>query len=135
MDPKMTGEPNQEQSVHPSVFRFDPYPPTQQIVWNQTDPFTNSQFSQSPSHSLFQHISVPQSSAHFSPFGGSPFPIQTNVLGHAAQAMNSNLVQGFSFGSPQQNEGVVHFPFQISQINHGLEHKTIRCKRKTDSPP
>lgn len=134
MDQKMTGDPNQEQSVHPSVFSFDPYPPTQQVIWNQTDPFANSQFTQIPSHNLIQQINVPQSTVNLSQLGDSSFQVQS-VLGNTAQVSNPNFMQGFSFGSQQQNEGVVHFPFQISQINHGLEHKTIRCKRKTDSPP
>lgn len=132
----MTGEPNHRQTVHPSVFSFEPYPPTDPIIWNQANPFTNSQFIQSPTNNLFHHINVPQSSVNLPPFPSNAFPMQANESSNAVQTTNSNsYMQGFSFGSPQANEGVVQFPFHISQVNHGFEYKSYRCKRKTDSPP
>lgn len=134
----MTGEPSQEHSVHPSVFSFDPYPPTQPIMWNQANPFANSQFIQNPTNILFQQINVPPPSQTLPPFGNVPFPVETNVLGNVQATHSNDFMQGFSFGGPkpqQPSEGVVQFPFQISQVPHGFEHKTIRCKRKTDSPP
>lgn len=136
MDPNMTGEPNQEHSVHPSVFSFEPYPPPQPIIWNQANPFANSQLIPSTTNSFFQQISVPQSPVAVPQFGGTSLPPPANMLENTIQVHNANnFAQGFSFGSPQVNEGVVQFPFQISQSNHEFAHKPIRYKRKTDSPP
>lgn len=132
----MTREPNQQQSVHPSVFSFEPYPPTQPIIWNQANPFVNSQFIQNPTNELFPHINVPHPPVNLPPFPSNAFPVQAYNPPNVIEATNSNSIpQGFSFGNTQASEGVVQFPFQISQVNLGFEYKSIRCKRKTDSPP
>lgn len=178
----MNGETNQEHTIHPSVFSFEPYPPQQPIIWNQANPFTNSQFVASTT--FFPQNNVPQLSTSLPSFGnttppslsfsnttppsfgnttppnfgnttpasfgnrtsasfgnttspsfGGTSPVQQHFLGNSLQSPTSNsFPQGFSFGSPQNNQEVVQFPFQISQPNYELGHKTIRCKRKTDSP-
>lgn len=136
MDPAMTGEPHQEQSLHPSVFGFDTYPPQQQISWNQTNPFVNTQLVPSPSNTLFQHISIPpQPPVNLQPFQSYISSVYSNIGSNTQQCNVSTIPQGFSFGVQQPSEGVVQFPFHIAQVNHGFGHKTIRCKRKTDSPP
>lgn len=132
----MTGEPNQQQSVHPSVFSFEPYPPTQPIVWNQANPFANPPFIQNPSNEAFRHLNVFETPSNLPPFPSNALPPQAHSSPNVIQSTSSdNFMQGFSFGRPQQNEGVVQFPFHISQVYNEFENKGIRCKRKTDSPP
>ncbi|CAH0561140.1 unnamed protein product [Brassicogethes aeneus] len=51
------------------------------------------------------------------------------------QSQNTqNDIGNFSFSSQRQDQPVVQFPFQVGS-SFGVNSNTIRCKRKTDSPP
>ncbi|XP_018571720.1 uncharacterized protein LOC108911299 [Anoplophora glabripennis] len=139
MDPNcanMTGEPNQ--ANRSSVFGFDPYPPPY-VNWSQPDVFTNPVTQFRPGPSLQQpQLCMPNT-------GGPSFPVQglpeqqVGIPNAVPQFTMTSLPQqqvNFSFGAPRPTQDVVQFPFQIAC--HGFGQRTIpsiRCKRKTDSPP
>ncbi|XP_044254061.1 uncharacterized protein LOC123004724 [Tribolium madens] len=107
----MTGDPNQEN--HPSVFGFEPYPSlnVQPIDWSRI-PFGPSAASVIPQGQFNPSLiyqQVPSSIGHFS-FCSSQAP-------HPAQFP-------FPPSTPIENNVSVHHSFS-----------TVRCKRKTESPP
>lgn len=83
----MTGEPNQSNQNHPSIFNFDPYPPTFPTNWNQANPFARS--------------------APVSPeLGGFPSP-QSSLSDPVTPYLfpgNSSMSQNISYADPIQTD-------------------------------
>lgn len=138
MDPNcanMTGEPNQPNRS--SVFGFDPYPPPY-VNWSQSGVFTNPVTHFQPGSSL-QQSQICVSSTTVPSFPAQVLADQQIVSNAVPQFTVTALPQqqgNFSFGTPRPTQDVVQFPFQIG--NHGFGQRTVpsmRCKRKTDSPP
>ncbi|KAJ8967196.1 hypothetical protein NQ314_003026 [Rhamnusium bicolor] len=137
MDPNsMTGEPNQQNPS--SIFGFDPYPPPYSVNWSQSDPFSNpvTHFNPGPSivHTqICVENPVPAFTTQTPPQQQMSFP---NTAPQFTMSALSHPQVSYSFGAPKPTQDVVQFPFQVT--NHGFGHRTIqsmRCKRKTDSPP
>ncbi|KAJ8976498.1 hypothetical protein NQ317_018442 [Molorchus minor] len=130
----MTGEPNQH--TRTSVFQFDPYPPQHTINWIQSDPFANSVQQQiNPGPSFQQPQILAQNPIQpFTILTSQPQTPIPNFMPHFSDSAFPQQLASFSFGTSKPVQDVVQFPFE----NHGFGHRTIqsmRCKRKTDSPP
>lgn len=89
----MTGEPNSHNHNHPSVFNFDPYPPTFPVDWNQANPFARSVPVSPRFGPLGEYATHPNLSEHGNAFSlpGSSLP-QTNFLGTSVQGPQSGVL-------------------------------------------
>ncbi|XP_023021139.2 uncharacterized protein [Leptinotarsa decemlineata] len=133
---KMTSEPNHQNP--PSIFGFDPYPPPYPVNWNNSNPFSNTEFripdiqpQTYPNVSITPAISnVPAQVPQMNFMMNASIPSQVQTVGMVPSMQPGS---SFSFGGPRPVQDVVQFPFQIT--NNAFGQREFRCKRKTDSPP